>query len=482
MSLRQKFMLTLLLCVSFGVFAQQQQPQPLPIDPKVRYGVLDNGLTYYIRHNELPKDRADFYIAQKVGSILEEDSQAGLAHFLEHMAFNGTTNFPDKTMMNYLESIGVKFGENLNAYTGFDETVYMVLNVPTTRNSIIDSCLLVLHDWSGFITLDPKEIDKERGVIREEWRTRGNAQMRIWEQMFPQIYPGSKYANRLPIGSIDVINNFKPQEIRDYYNTWYRPDQQAIVVVGDVNVDKVEADIKKMFADIPKRTNEKERVYFPVPDNDEPIVAISKDKEATSTSINLFFKHDPLPDAIKSTAAGLVVDYMKSVAATMMNERFNEMRQKANAPFLYAGASDGEYFVSKTKDAWSVFAACKETGIDQALTAITEETERMKRYGFTPSEYDRARINVLKMYETQYNEREKQKNNRYAQEYVTHFTSGGYIPGIETEYTLINQVAPKITVEDVNEFLKQIITNKNIVISLTAPEKVGVTLPTKADL
>ncbi|MGL5545979.1 MAG: M16 family metallopeptidase, partial [Tannerellaceae bacterium] len=192
MSLRQKFMLTLLLCVSFGVFAQQQQPQPLPIDPKVRYGVLDNGLTYYIRHNELPKDRADFYIAQKVGSILEEDSQAGLAHFLEHMAFNGTTNFPDKTMMNYLESIGVKFGENLNAYTGFDETVYMVLNVPTTRNSIIDSCLLVLHDWSGFITLDPKEIDKERGVIREEWRTRGNAQMRIWEQMFPQIYPGSK--------------------------------------------------------------------------------------------------------------------------------------------------------------------------------------------------------------------------------------------------------------------------------------------------
>lgn len=482
MSLRQKFMLTLLLCVSFGVFAQQQQPQPLPIDPKVRYGVLDNGLTYYIRHNELPKDRADFYIAQKVGSILEEDSQAGLAHFLEHMAFNGTTNFPDKTMMNYLESIGVKFGENLNAYTGFDETVYMVLNVPTTRNSIIDSCLLVLHDWSGFITLDPKEIDKERGVIREEWRTRGNAQMRIWEQMFPQIYPNSKYANRLPIGSIDVINNFKPQEIRDYYNTWYRPDQQAIIVVGDVNVDKVEADIKKMFADIPKRTNEKERVYFPVPDNDEPIVAISKDKEATSTSINLFFKHDPLPDAIKSTAAGLVVDYMKSVAATMMNERFDEMRQKANAPFLYAGASDGEYFVSKTKDAWSVFAACKETGIDQALTAITEETERMKRYGFTPSEYDRARINVLKMYETQYNEREKQKNNRYAQEYVTHFTSGGYIPGIETEYTLINQVAPKITVEDVNEFLKQIITNKNIVISLTAPEKEGVTLPTKADL
>ena len=229
--------------VSVG-FAQQQTP-PIPTDPNVRIGKLDNGLTYYIRHNELPEKRADFYIAQKVGSILEEDNQRGLAHFLEHMCFNGTKNFPDKTLIQYLESIGVKFGENLNAYTSIDETVYNISNVPVIRDGVVDSCLLILHDWADDLTLDPKEIDSERGVIHEEWRTSTNAMMRMYEKALPTLYPESKYAYRLPIGIMEVVDNFPYQALRDYYEKWYRPDQQGIVVVGDIDVDKIEAKIIK---------------------------------------------------------------------------------------------------------------------------------------------------------------------------------------------------------------------------------------------
>ena len=299
--------LNLTLCWLFvAVFALQQlcaqQLQPLPVDPKVKYGKLDNGLTYYIRQNKLPENRADFYIAQQVGSILEEDSQAGLAHFLEHMAFNGTKNFPGKMMTNYLETVGVRFGENLNAYTSFDKTVYMIMNAPVTRQGIIDSCLLVLHDWSNGISLDGEEIDKERGVIREEWRTSGNAGMRLMKQQLPAMYPGSQYANRLPIGSIDVINNFKHDEIRAYYKKWYRPDLQAVIVVGDIDPDKIEAQLKTLFADVPKPVNPAERILYPVPDNEEPLVSVAQDKEATIPYVYLFFKHDQMPDEVKASA------------------------------------------------------------------------------------------------------------------------------------------------------------------------------------
>ena len=244
-----KRLFTALLVLGSAVMASaQQQMPPIPIDPNVRIGKLDNGLTYYIRHNELPEKRADFYIAQKVGSILEEDNQRGLAHFLEHMCFNGTTHFPGKGIINWLESIGVKFGVNLNAYTSIDETVYNINNVPVIRDGIVDSCLLILHDWANDLTLDPKEIDNERGVIHEEWRTGQGAMMRMYEQAFPKAYEGSKYGHRLPIGTIEVIDNFPYQALRDYYEKWYRPDQQGIIVVGDIDVDKVEAKIQEVFS------------------------------------------------------------------------------------------------------------------------------------------------------------------------------------------------------------------------------------------
>ena len=470
--------------IPVAVQAQSGNPfeMPLPIDPKVRYGKLDNGLTYYIRHNELPKERAEFFIAQKVGSVLEEDNQSGLAHFLEHMAFNGTKNLPGKQLNNYLETIGVKFGENLNAYTSFDQTVYNISNVPVIREGIIDSCLLVLHDWSGFISLDQEEIDKERGVIREEMRARSDAGFRNIEKLLPQIMPESQYAKRMPIGTEDVVMNFKRQELVDYYHKWYRPDLQGLVIIGDIDVDKVEQKIKTLFADIPKPTDPAERIYYPVPDNIEPLVGISTDKEATSTQIMVFFKHDVMPREAKATLQGLLSDYFIQIGTAMINDRFNEIVEKPNPPFIYAMGNDGQFFVAETKDAWVTLGVAQEGDVKRTLASIIEETERVKRFGFTASEYERAKINVLKRYENAYNERDKQRNINYAQEYVAHFTVGGYIPGIEMEYSMLAQIAPNIPLEAVNQQIQSLIGDNNIVIALTGPEKEGLVYPSKEEL
>lgn len=471
----------LLIFLSAG-FLQAQEMQPLPIDPKVRYGKLDNGLTYYIRHNELPENRADFYIAQNVGSVLEEDNQAGLAHFLEHMAFNGTKNFPENGIDKYLQSVGMRMGENLNAYTSFDETVYTIINAPVDKPNVVDSCLLILHDWSNSLALTDSMIEKERGIIREEWRTRRDASQRLLEKQLQQMFPGNKYANRIPIGSIDVINNFKPEELRAYYKKWYRPDLQAIIVVGDVDVDTVEKTIKTMFSDIPTPVNPAKREYVSVADNDEPIVSIATDKEASSTIIYIYHKYDPMPAQLRSTAAGLITDYISAVCSQILNERLEALLHQANPPFVYAEAYDGDFMVARTKDAFTIAAIAKEGEIDSTMTALVREMERARQFGFTVSEYERAKINILKQYESAFNERDKQKNSSYTKEYVNHFTEGGYIPGIETEYTLINQIAPNITVEQVNQYLSQVIGEKNIVIALSGPEKEGVVYPTESEL
>lgn len=472
---------TLLLLITSFVTMAQQNPT-LPVDPNVRTGKLENGLTYYIRHNGLPENRADFYIAQKVGSMQEEDNQAGLAHFLEHMAFNGTRNFPGKNMLNYLQDNGIKFGTNINAYTSFDETVYFMTNIPTTNQHLMDSALLVLHDWSNAISLEDKELENERGVIREEWRTRGGAQQRLWDQLLPKMYPDSKYAKRMPIGSIDVINNFKPEEIRAYYHKWYRPDLQGIIVVGDVNVDEMEQKIKTLFSPIQLDAKRAEREYFPVPDNKEPLVALATDVEARNSSIMMFYKHDPLPDEIKNTQAGYLTQYILNAAASMMNQRFAEITQKPNAPFTSAYAYDGDYFVAKTKDAWTVVAGSAEDKIKEALAAMARETERVKQYGFTPSEYEIARTNIMKNYEDAYNNRDKQRNSAYSQEYVRAFTDGEPFPGIEFEYQFMQAVTPNIPVEAINQTIKQLIGNENIVISVTGPRKEGLVYPAEEEL
>ncbi len=476
----KKLLLFLLLASSVAAFAQQNQT--LPVDPNVRMGKLENGLTYYIRNNGLPENRADFYIAQKVGSMQEEDNQAGLAHFLEHMAFNGTKNFPGKSMLNYLQDNGIKFGTNINAYTSFDETVYYINNIPTTNQQLMDSALLVLHDWSNAIALEEEELENERGVIREEWRTRGGAQQRLWDQLLPKMYPGSKYAKRMPIGNIDVINNFKPEEIRAYYHKWYRPDMQGIIVVGNVNVDEMEQKIKALFSPITLDAERATREYFPVPDNKEPIVAVATDTEARNTSIMLFYKHDPMPEELKNTQAGYLTQYILSAASSMMNQRFAEMIQKPDAPFTSAYAYDGDYFVAKTKDAWTVVAGSAEEKIKEALAAMVRETERVKRYGFTPSEYEIARTNILKSYENAYNNRDKQRNSAYSQEYVRAFTDGEPIPGIDFEYRFMQSMTPNIPVEAINQTIKQLIGDENIVISVTGPKKDDLVYPAEEEL
>ncbi|MCD8044177.1 MAG: insulinase family protein [Tannerellaceae bacterium] len=473
--------LSLLFTLAIPVYAQYQF-EPLPIDPKVKYGKLDNGLTYYIRSNSQPKERADFYIVQNVGSILEEENQRGLAHFLEHMAFAGSTHFPDEGISKFTERIGVRFGENLNAYTGFDETVYMIKNVPVTDPASVDSCLLILHDWSGFLSLEDDAIEKERGVIREEWRSRQDAQARIWEQQLPRLYPDNRYAYRLPIGTIDVIDNFKPDELRDYYKKWYRPDLQAIIIVGDIDAAEIENKVHSLFADIPAPVNPAEREWFGVADNEKPLISIATDKEATSTLLHIMHKYDKYPDEVMAGIDGLVINYIKRVASSMLNERLEEIVQKADPPFIDAGTFDGDFVVSKTKGAWTIAALVKDNRIEDAMNALVMETERIKQFGFTAAEYERARINLLKNYETAFNERDSQRNGSYTQAYVSHFTDGGAIPGIELTYQIISEIAPQITVENVNEYIHQVVGDTNIAISITGPETDDIIYPEETDL
>ncbi|MBQ8442715.1 MAG: insulinase family protein [Bacteroides sp.] len=480
-----KRLFTALLILGSAVMASaQQQPQmpPIPTDPNVRIGKLENGLTYYIRHNELPENRADFYIAQKVGSILEEENQRGLAHFLEHMCFNGTKNFPGKGIINWLETIGVRFGENLNAYTSIDETVYNINNVPVMRDGIVDSCLLILHDWANDLTLAEEEIDNERGVIHEEWRTGQGAMMRMYEQALPKAFEGSKYGHRLPIGTIEVIDNFPYQALRDYYEAWYRPDQQGIVVVGDIDVDKVEAKIKEIFSPIQMPANAPERKYEQIPDNKEPIITIAKDKEQPSTMIYLWHKHPATPNEAKANIGYLVQNYMLSIISSMMHARLEELRQGANPPFIQAASGDSDFLLAKTTEAFVGMAISKDDGIPTALAALVREIERARKFGFTASEYARAKADYLLMLESAYKERDKMKNNQYVQEYVRHFIDNEPIPGIEMEYTLMNQLAPNIPVEAINSILPQLIKDENIVINIFGPDKEGMVYPTEAEI
>lgn len=466
-----------------AVAQENPMAQPLPIDAEVRYGVLDNGLTYYIRHNETPKNRAEFHIAQRVGSVLEEENQRGLAHFLEHMAFNGTGNFPGKNMLNYLEQNGIKFGVDINAYTGLDETVYRVSNVPTTSAGLMDSCLLVLHDWACDILLKEAEIDNERGVIHEEWRTRNNAQWRIMEKVIPVMFEGSQYANRLPIGTMEVVMNFPYQDLRDYYEKWYRPDNQAIIIVGDFDAAAMEARVKELFSHIEMPENAAERIYHEVPNNEEPIYVVGSDVEATSTGIEIYFKHDPMPMEYRGTMIGVVQDYITEIASIMLGNRFSEISNKPNAPFNYAYSYDSKFFgLASTKDAFTLSAGVKEGQVIDGIQGVVREAERAARYGFTASEYDRAMADYISSYENRYNERNNRRNIQYANEYIRHYIDGGYIPGIELEYQLIQGLAPQIPVEAINQYMAEAITDNNIVICVTGPEKEGVTYPTAEEV
>lgn len=479
----KKLLLSVLFFAVMAISGYAQQVMPCPMDENVRYGKLDNGMTYYIRHNEKPAQRADFYIAQKVGSVLEEENQRGLAHFLEHMAFNGTTNLPDMMLREYLQSRGVKFGENLNAGTGIDQTIYMVTNVPTMYPGLVDTCLLILHDWSSFITLAEEEIDNERGVILEELRTREDASQRIMEKILPVMYPNSPYANRLPGGLPEVVANFDYQTLRDYYHKWYRPDLQGLIVVGDIDVDAIEARIIEMFADIPAPVDPAPRPQFMIEDNDEPIVAIASDPEQTNYEVNLFYKHDATPDSLKNDLNYWVSQYVLGIISQMQINRLQEMAQKANPPFVYGYSYYSSYYISPTKDAWCSIAMAKDAaGIDEAITAIVTENNRMQQYGFTASEYERAKADFMKQIENKYNEKNNTKNGIYVSECLNHFLSNEPMMGIEMEYAMYQQIIPNLPLEVINMYAQQLIPENNFVITVKVPEKEGEMVPTREEI
>ena len=464
-----------------AVVRAQQMP-PVPVDKEVRIGKLDNGLTYYIRHNEYPKNQVDFYIAQKVGSILEEDNQRGLAHFLEHMCFNGTKNFPGNSMVKWLESVGVKFGYNLNAYTSIDETVYRISSVPTERIGVQDSCLMILSDWADGLLLNGKDIDEERAVIHEEWRSQLPPNMRILEKLLPELYPDSRYGHRLPIGTMEVVDHFPHQALRDYYEKWYRPDLQGIVVVGDIDVDRIEGKIKELFSKIEKPVNPAERVYYPVADNEKPIVAFGSDKEQDKYVAQIMFKYDALPDSLKGTMADVTTAYLLDMAQMMLQIRLNELGQKADAPFAAASAFYGEFIMAKTKQAFQFAMLPKGNSFDEGLKAVYREALRAKRGGFTATEYARCRTEYLSQLEKAYNNRNQQENKTLAESYVRNFIDKKPIPGIETEYQMMSMIVNQIPVETVNQVFSQIVSDKNLVVLGMMPAREGEACPKDEDI
>ena len=467
------------LVLALSLVAVAQQPQALPIDSAVRVGKLENGLTYYIRHNEYPKQRAEFHIAQAVGATMEEDYQNGLAHFLEHMAFNGTEHFAGKGIIEYFESIGVNFGGNINAYTSLDETVYRLSEVPTTREGIIDSALLVMHDWACGLLLLEDEIDNERGVIREEWRTGAQANRRMWKAINPLKYPGSQYAKRDVIGDTAVINNFTYDALRDYYKKWYGPDNQAIIVVGDIDVDQVEQKIKKLWADVPARVNRGERPLYSVDDNAEPIVAIVRDKEAQYTRIEMEFKKPQLPKQFRGTDMSYVQHLAIELVCDMLNNRLSELAMKPEATFVGAGSYYGE--LVKEKDAFVAIYLAKQGQEVAAYKDLLTQLEKMRRYGFTHAELDRVKKETLAAYEKSYNERNTVRNIQHAQEYIRHYLSDEPIPGIAWEYEMIQQLLPMLSVDMLNQIAQNLVTDENLIISFQAPEDNTVVLPTEAE-
>ena len=481
--MKKLFVTFLLFLTAFGLSAQQ-----LPQDPTIRKGKLKNGMTYYIRHNAREAGLADFYIAQRVGSILEEPRQRGLAHFLEHMAFNGTKNFPGKGkrlgIVPWCETIGVKFGANLNAYTSIDQTVYHIGSAPLKREGIIDSCLLVLHDWSHYLLLEDAEIDKERGVIHEEWRTRraGMAVQRLQEQAMPKVYQGTKYEDCLPIGSMDIVDNFPYQDLRDYYHKWYRPDLQAIIVVGDIDVDKIEKKIKKIFSPIPMPKNAAERIYYPVGDNEKMIIDIEKDKEQPIALCHIYQKREATPDNEKNSEKYLRDDYIDRLIGTMLNDRLVELRQQPVSPFQSATGRASQFFLSRTKDAFSLSISCKKDNILGGIICAVGVAERARQHGFTQSELDRAKRLQLNAAERRANMKDDYRNSHYVNECVDNFLESEPMVSVEFKLEFTRKLDREVTLAEVNAAVKQLITNKNQVVIMYAPDKDGFEIPSEQQI
>ena len=472
----KNLLIVVFLLSTFLLSAQEnvELNAPIPLDPKVSKGVLENGMTYYVRANDEPQNRAELMLIVKVGSVNEDEDQQGLAHFAEHMAFNGTKNFPKHELVNYFESIGMEFGPEINAYTSFDETVYM-LKVPLDSAVYMEKGLQVLYDWASQITDSDEEIDNERGVILEEERGGRNANFRMQQEWLPVFLHNSKYANRLPIGDIEIVKNAPPETLRRFRNDWYRPDLQAVIVVGDFDQQEMVERVKEKFSQIPAEENPRPKEYFEIPDHDETLVSITTDKEAQYPVAFVFYKH-PL-DKSKT-----LDDYKESISHSlynvMINSRLAEKTQEADPPFLAGQSSFTELFGPKS--VYQSIAVCQNNKIEEGLKTVLLENERVKQYGFTESELERQKNALLNNIEKVYNERDKQKSIGYANEYKRNFLmTEEPIPGIENEYEYYKMFLPDIRLEEVNSLAEKWVTDKNRVVVVMAPEMEGMEVPDK---
>lgn len=479
------FLTIVALFFACNIYAQQGK---IDNDNTIRKGILPNGMTYYIRHNAQTKGVADFYIAQKVGSILEEKRQRGLAHFLEHMAFNGTKHFPGNTLqpgiVAWCESVGIKFGANLNAYTSVDQTVYNISAAPVTREGVIDSCLLILNDWSHELLLTDKEIDKERGVIEEEWRTRrsGMAMQRLSEQAMPVIYAGTKYSDCMPIGNIDIVRTFPYNDLRNYYSKWYRPDLQAIIVVGDINEDKIEEKIKKLFAKIPLPQNPAHRIYYPIGNNEKMILYTATDKEQPTVNFTLYMKRDVTPKQERNTIQNYADDYKTNILRMAINDRLEELSRTKNAPFISASVRSGNFFLASTKDAFELSGVLKEGKVIEAIQLLVGEVERARANGITIDELKRGKAEMLSYAENDYNDRSNRRNGEFVEQCVQNFLEETPIIEPEKELEIVRKLDKTVTIDDVNALAKTIITNQNQVVTMFGPDKNTFKMPTNSSI
>lgn len=456
-----------------------QEDQLLPIDPNVKIGKLSNGLKYYIKSNEKPANKVELRLVVDAGSLMENDDQLGLAHFMEHMNFNGLKHFKKNELVDYLQSIGVKFGAHLNAYTSFDETVYM-LSLPSDDGEKLEKGFQILEDWAHNALLTDEEIDKERGVVLEEYRLRLGANKRMMDEYLPKVMHNSHYADRLPIGKKEVLENFTYDKVRDFYKDWYRPDLMAVIVVGDISVDEIENKIKNHFAQIKNPETSRTRKVYDVPNHEETLIAIESDKEAMSTQIQLMYKDKSLPKVSKN-----VNDYrdmiIKNLFTTMINNRLNELRNSENPPFIYGFTYHGGTW-ARTKEAYQSIVGSGETDIIKAFTAVVQENERVKRFGFQEGEFRRAKLSMMSNMEKMYNDRDKTESRRLISEYIRNFLEEESIPGIEWEYNAYKKFLPTIDLTEVNGLIKDFIHDDNRVVVVTGPEKEGLEQVTESEI
>jgi zinc protease len=461
--------------------AAAQQPAvdlqaPLPVDAAVRLGTLPNGLRYYIRENPEPQERAELRLVVKAGSVLEDDDQQGLAHFVEHMAFNGTEHFEKQALVDYLEGIGMRFGPDLNAYTSFDETVYM-LTVPTDSAELVATAFQILEDWAHGLLFDHEEIDKERGVIVEEWRLGRGASARIRDQQLPVLFQGSRYAERLPIGRREIVESFDYETLKRFYRDWYRPDLMAVIAVGDFETATIEELIHRHFGGMPMPDIAPQRPTYPVPDHEETLFAIATDPEATFNSVAVYWKQPP-------REAGTLAAYRQSIVEALYNRmlsfRLFELTQEADPPFIGAGSSQGRFI--GPKEVYVLAAGVEENGHERALEVLLTEAQRVARHGFTETELEREKRELLRFIQQAYDEREKTESSRYASEYARAFLYDEPIPGIAYEYESHQQLLPGVGLEEVNRLAREWITERNRVILADGPEKEGVEVPTEDEL